>query len=87
MKSPKTIVVNSFKDIELAYRRLWDDIYNISNKDFSVTGTLTLVGNWIYLGDEDTDGTWRIGKDLAGTSLIAQRREVGTYVSKGGFTA
>ena len=87
MKSPRTIVVNSFKDIELAYRRLWDDTYNISNKDFSVTGTLTLVGVWIYLGDEDTDGTWRIGKDLAGTSLLTQRREAGTYVSKGGFTA
>ena len=41
MKSPRTIVVNAFKDIVLAYRRLWDDIYNIFNGDVSITGELT----------------------------------------------
>jgi hypothetical protein len=72
MKSPRTVVLKSFEDVVLAYRRLWDDIYNLTNKDTSVTGSLTLIGGWLYLGDKDTDGTWRIMIDSG--NLKSQKR-------------
>ena len=50
-------------------------------------GAGLIIGDWIHFGEKDVDGTWRVGKDPAGTSWIMQRRESGTYVSKGGATA
>jgi hypothetical protein len=44
MKSPRTIVVKENKDTDLAYRRLWDDLFNIFNGDVSITGNLTVSG-------------------------------------------
>jgi hypothetical protein len=38
-----------------------------------------------HLGDKDTDGTWRFVR--SGTDLEVERREAGSYVSKGSFTA
>ena len=43
------------------------------------------VGNAIYLGSESVDGSWRI--IVSGTSLSIQKREGGTWVEKGQFTA
>ena len=37
----------------------------------------------IYLGDPDTDGTWRV--IINGDDLEFQKREAGTYVMKGAF--
>jgi hypothetical protein len=50
MKSPRTIVVNTFKDVVLAYRRLWDDVFNIFNGDVSITGDLTVGGSVVFGG-------------------------------------
>lgn len=37
--------------------------------------------NAFYLGDKNTDGTWRIIR--SGNNLVFQRREGGTWVEKG----
>ena len=50
-------------------------------------GSAIIIGDWIYFGDQTTDGTWRVGKDPSSTSWVMQRRESGTYISKGGATA
>jgi hypothetical protein len=39
----------------------------------------------IYLGDSTTNGTWKIVR--SGNDLIFQRRESGSYVTKGTFSA
>lgn len=40
-------------------------------------GSLT-SDEWYYLGDPDTDGTWRYGRN--GDDVIWQRRVSGSYV-------
>ena len=39
---------------------------------------------YFYMGDPDTNGTWRIGR--SGDNLVMQRRESGTYVTKSTIT-
>jgi hypothetical protein len=39
----------------------------------------------IYLGDSETDGSWRISR--SGTDLHFDRRESGSWVNKGSHTA
>lgn len=51
--------------------------------DFSIDGDLTVGGDF-YLGDPNTDGTWKF--ETTSNKLLIQRREGGTYVTKGQFT-
>lgn len=55
--------------------------------NFQTVGeSLTLnSGNYLYLGNPGSDGSWRIS--ISGTDLIAERRESSAWVNKGGFTA
>lgn len=56
--------------------------------DVSVTGDVdaaTVESPYYYLGDPDTDGTWRITP--SGSDLVFQRRESGSYVTKDTITA
>lgn len=47
-----------------------------------VSGDIALSSsNHFYIGDSDTDGTWRIGR--SGDNLIFQRRESSLWVTKG----
>ena len=48
--------------------------------DLSTTSTSA-----IYMGDKDTDGTWKIVRN--GTDLEFSRRESGNYVTKSVITA
>ena len=41
--------------------------------------------NPIYLGDPNTDGSWRFY--VVGTDLLAQRRESSVWVTKGAYNA
>lgn len=50
-----------------------------------VAGDLTLSSDGIiYLGDPNTDGTWRIR--VSGTAFVVERRESSAWVEKGAFT-
>lgn len=62
-------------ELDKAYRRLYQDVATIQVDD----------AGWIYFGNKDTDGTWRIGR--AGTAWNMERRESGTWVAKGASTA
>jgi hypothetical protein len=54
---------------------------NFSTNDLSICGDLHIQSSdAFYLGDEATDGTWRIARD--GNNLVFQRRESGNYVTK-----
>lgn len=63
------------EELDQAWKLLWQDVATIQVDD----------DGWIYFGNKDTDGTWRIGR--SGTAWDMQRRESGTYVAKGAATA
>jgi hypothetical protein len=44
-----------------------------------------VTATYVYIGDADTDGSWRIS--VSTTNLIFDRRESGAWVEKGAFTA
>ena len=50
----------------------------------SSTGFETSATDAYYLGDKDTDGTWRFVRN--GSDLQVELRESGTYNPKGSFT-
>ena len=50
----------------------------------SSTGFETSAGGAVYLGDPNTDGTWRFVRNAS--NLRVELREGGTYNSKGSFT-
>lgn len=62
------------EELDKAYRLLWQDTAEIQVDD----------AGWIYFGNKDTDGTWRIGR--VDNNWEMQRRESGTYVGKAGAT-
>ena len=54
---------------------------SISLSDVSLDDKVQLPsGGAIYLGDENTNGTWKIVRN--GNNLSVYRRESGTYVRK-----
>ena len=42
------------------------------------------IENYAYLGDKNTDNSWRMG--VSGTTMIFQIRSGGTWITKGNFT-
>lgn len=61
--------------------------YSFTAKDGmfeTVTGDV-VASTGFYIGDETTDGSWRFVP--SGTSLKVERRESGSWVEKGEFTA
>ena len=63
------------------YKRLLSDITTIQVGG----GSGIEVGDWIYFGDKDTDGSWRIGRE--DNNWVGQRRESGVWTpSKAKFT-
>ena len=63
-----------FEELDKQWRLLWSDVSEIQVDD----------DGWIYFGNKDTNGTWRIGR--SGNKWDMQRRESGTFVKKAGAT-
>ena len=59
-----------YEELDKAWRLLWQDVDTMQVDD----------DGWIYFGNKDTDGTYRIGR--SGNDWHVQRRESGTYVAK-----
>lgn len=58
-----------------------DDILRVLDESGN---DVPICGGTIYIGGApDTDGTWRLV--LSGDRLLIQKRESGTYVTKGSF--
>jgi hypothetical protein len=56
-----------------------------TNNAITASGDIQMTsGNAFYLGDKDTDGTWRIVRE--NDNLVFERRESGTYVNKSTMT-
>ena len=67
--------------------RLADDSADAPITASNVTASSDFIGSstsCLYLGATGTDGTWRICR--SSTSIVFERRESGSYVSKGNFT-
>lgn len=64
-----------YEELDKAWRLLWQDVSTIQVDE----------DGWIYFGNKDTDGTYRIGRD--GTAWNMERRESGTYTKKAAATA
>lgn len=62
------------EQIDRGYRLLYQDVATIQVAE----------DGWIYFGEKDTDGTWRIGR--SGNDWNMERRESGSYVAKGAAT-
>jgi hypothetical protein len=56
------------------------DLLGATSNEFALAAT-----TYLYFGPSGTDGTWRIGR--SGNNLVIERRETGSYVEKGAFTA
>lgn len=41
------------------------------------------TGQYLYFGDPNTDGSWRIY--ISGTNLVIERRESSSWVEKGSY--
>ena len=54
----------------------------VTDGDLTTDGSLSCTD--LYLGDPSVDGTWKFVVD--GNYLLVQRREGGTFVTKGRFT-
>ena len=86
LQRPEDLKSNNLKDIQNHFRLLYEELdkaYRLLWQDVATIGVDT--DGWIYFGNKDTDGTWRIGR--SGTAWDMQRRESGTYVAKGAATA
>ena len=80
LQSNSLVDIQNFMDLILReldkqYRLLYQDVATIQVDD----------DGFIYFGEKDTDGTWRIGR--SGTAWNMERRESGAYVAKGASTA
>ena len=67
--------------------RLADNSADAPISASNVTASSDFIGSstsCLYLGATGTDGTWRICR--SSTSIVFERRESGSYVSKGNFT-
>lgn len=59
---------------------------NINGNGFNLNNAGSVqVGNFVNFGDPNVNGSWRMS--ISGTDIIVERRESGSWVNKGGFTA
>lgn len=57
----------------------------MSVRQINVTGGGGSGEDPSYIGDENTDGSWRF--TISGTELVVERRESGVWVQKSAFQA
>ncbi|MCH8494014.1 MAG: hypothetical protein LAT57_00085 [Balneolales bacterium] len=61
------------------------DGYSFSDRSLTNPGLGIGENESFFIGDKNTDGSWRI--TISGTDLVFERRESGSYVSKGSFAS
>lgn len=82
---PKDLKSNKLEDVQNHLRLLHEEIdkqWRLLFQDLSVIQVDD--DGWIYFGNKDTDGTWRIGR--SGNDWTLERRESGTWTGKGKIT-
>lgn len=59
--------------------------FNFATGTFDYVGTTVGANGTIYIGDPNTNGSWRF--TVIGNNLIVERRESGVWVEKSAFLA
>lgn len=88
LKLPRArdLKTNTLKDLQDFYELLREELDKQWRLLFQDVSTIQVGDDgWIYFGNKNTDGTWRIGR--SGNDWNMERRESGTYVAKGAATA
>ncbi len=86
LRSHKDLKSNSLEDIRNELRLLYKELDTQYRLLFQDVSTIQVDDDgWIYFGNKDTDGTWRVGR--VGNNWEMQRRESGTFTKKGASTA
>lgn len=86
LQRPKDLKSNKLEDIQDYFRLLFEELDKQWRLLFQDVATIQVDDEgWIYFGNKNTDGTWRIGR--SGTAWNMERRESGSYVAKGASTA
>lgn len=82
---PEALTSNKLEDIKEHFKKLTEAIDKGYRLLWQDTATIQVdEDGWIYFGEKDTDGSWRIGR--VDNNWEMQRRESGTYVGKAGAT-
>jgi len=82
---PEALKSNKLEDIKEHLRQLTEVLDKGYRLLYQDVATIQVdADGWIYFGEKDTDGTWRIGR--VDNNWEMQRREDGTYVGKAGAT-
>ena len=83
LQGPKELRSNSLQDIQEFLQRWKDELdrtYRLVLSDITTVqiGSGT-TGNFLYFGDADTDGSWRIGK--SGADYVLEHRDSGVWTN------
>ena len=85
LPTPESLKSNNLEDIKEHFRLLTEKIDKGYRLLFQDVATIQVdADGWIYFGEKDTDGSWRIGR--VDNNWEMQRREDGEYVGKAGAT-
>ncbi len=78
---PRDLRSNKLEDIQEFFRRAFDELDTQWRKLFQDVTTIQVTDDgFIYFGDKNTLGTWRLGRDGADWILEHQTTTVGTWV-------
>lgn len=82
---PESLKSNKLEDIKEHFRLLTEKLDKGYRLLFQDVATIQVdADGWIYFGEKDTDGSWRIGR--VDNNWEMQRHEDGEYVGKAGAT-
>lgn len=82
---PEELKSNKLEDIKDYLKKFYDELDKGYRLLYQDTATIQVDSEgWIYFGDKDTDGSWRIGR--VDNNWEMQRRESGSWVGKAGAT-
>ena len=82
---PEELTSNKLEDIKDYLTKFYEALDKGYRLLYQDTATIQVAEDgYIYFGEKDTDGSWRIGR--SGNDWNIERRESGTYVAKGAAT-
>ncbi len=88
MRTPKTIRLrsandlksNKVEDIKNELRLLYEELDRYLRLLWQDVATIQVdADGFVYFGNKDTDGTWRMGRD--GVDWVLEHRESGTWTT------
>ena len=82
LPNPRDLRSLKLEDVQDFFRQAFDEIDAQWRKLHQDVTTIQIpIGEFFYLGDKDTLGTWRLGRDGADYVLEHQTTTIGTWVT------